>query len=142
MTEDVNKSCEGDQKPVDKIRPGFLVLAYVATAFGIAGVFLPLLPATPFLLVAVWSASRGSPRVHDWIYRQPQFARILNDWHEQGAVPLSAKYVASAMMTFSWLFLLLTGYGWAALLGMSGFFVCVGTFLWTRPNPVSKNRGH
>lgn len=142
MTEDVNKSCEDDQKPVDKVRPGFLVLAYVATAFGIAGVFLPLLPATPFLLVAVWSASRGSPRVHDWIYRQPQFARILNDWHEQGAVPLSAKYVASAMMAFSWLFLLLTGYGWAALLGMGGFFVCVGTFLWTRPNSASKNRGH
>ena len=142
MTEDVNKTCEDHQKPVDKVRPGFLVLAYVATAFGIAGVFLPLLPATPFLLVAVWSASRGSPRVHDWIYRQPQFARILKDWHEQGAVPLSAKCVASAMMAFSWLFLLLTGHGWAALLGLGVFLVGVGTFLWTRPNPASKNREH
>ena len=139
MTEDVNETCEDDQKPVDKLRPGFLVLAYVATAFGIAGVFLPLLPATPFLLVAVWAAARGSPRVHDWIYRQPQFARILKNWHEQGAVPLSAKFLASAMMAFSWIFLLLTGYGWAALLGMSVFFICIGTFLWTRPNPTSKN---
>ena len=140
MTEDVNETRENDQKPVDKVRPGFLVLAYVATAFGIAGVFLPLLPATPFLLVAVWSASRGSPRVHDWIYRQPRFARILNDWHEQGAVPLSAKCVASAMMVFSWLFMLLTGYGWVALLGLGVFFVCVGAFLWTRPNPTTENR--
>jgi uncharacterized membrane protein YbaN (DUF454 family) len=142
MTEDVNETCENDQKPADKLRPGFLVLAYVATAFGIAGVFLPLLPATPFLLVAVWAASRGSPRVHDWIYRQPQFARILHGWHEQGAVPFSAKCVASAMMAFSWLFLLLTGYGWIVLLGLSLFFACVGTFLWTRPNPTSENEEH
>jgi len=140
MTEDVNETCEDEQKPADKVRPGLLVLAYVATAFGIAGVFLPLLPATPFLLVAVWSASRGSPRVHDWIYRQPQFARILNDWHEQGAVPVSAKCVASAMMVFSWLFLLLTGHGWVALFGLGVFFACVATFLWTRPNPATESR--
>ena len=142
MTEDVNDTRKDDREPVDKVRPGFLVLAYVATAFGIAGVFLPLLPATPFLLVAVWSASRGSPRVHGWIYRQPQFARILHAWHEQGAVPLSAKCVASTMMIFSWLFLLLTGYSWAVLFGLGVFFVCVGTFLWTRPNPAPENREH
>lgn len=138
MTENSNEACEDNPAPENKTRPGFVVLAYVATAFGIAGIFLPLLPATPFLLVAVWSASRGSPRVHDWIYRQPQFARILNDWHEQGAVPLSAKFVASAMMVFSWLFLLLTGYGWTVLLGLAVFFACIGTFLWTRPNPDSE----
>ena len=114
---------------------GYLVLAYVATAFGIAGVFLPLLPATPFLLVAIWAAPKGSQRVHDWIFRQPQFARLINDWREQGAVPLSAKWLATAMMIVSWSFLLWSGYHWGLLLGMCLFFVCIGTFLWTRPNP-------
>ena len=114
----------------------YLLLAYTATAFGIAGVFLPLLPTTPFLLVvAVWAASRGSPRVHDWIYSQPQFARLINDWHEQGAVPSSAKWLATLMMIASWSFLLWSDYHWGLLLGMSLFFLCIGTFLWTRPNP-------
>ena len=80
-----------DSAPLARTRWGYLLLAYVATGFGIAGVFLPLLPATPFLLVAVWAASKGSQRVHDWIYAQPMFARLLNDWHEQGAEPLGAK---------------------------------------------------
>ena len=72
-------------------RLAYLLIAYTATGLGIAGVFLPLLPTTPFLLVAVWAAARGSQRVHDWIYSQPRFARLINDWHQQGAVPLGER---------------------------------------------------
>lgn len=114
---------------------GYLLLAYTSTGFGIAGVFLPLLPATPFLLVAVWAAPRGSQRVHDWIYDQPQFARLINDWHEQGAVPLSAKWLATVMMIGSWFTLIAIDSHWMIVLGLSLFFLCIGGFLWTRPNP-------
>jgi len=135
MTEEANDTCQDNPMPAKRTQLAYLVLAYAATALGVAGVFLPLLPATPFLLVAVWAASRGSQRVHDWIYRQPQFARLINDWHEQGAVPSSAKWLATAMMTMSWLYLFWSGYDWGFLLGMSLFFLCIGAFLWTRPNP-------
>ena len=114
----------------------YLLLAYAAVALGIAGVFLPLLPTTPFLLVAVWAAPKGSQRVHDWIYEQPKFARLLNDWHQQGAVPLSAKWLATAMMVASWLTLWWTGADAWLLIGMVLFFLGIGGFLWTRPNPV------
>lgn len=116
-------------------RLGYMILAYIATAVGVAGVFLPLLPATPFLLVAVWAAPKGSQRVHDWIYEQPRFARLLDDWHQQGAVPVGAKWLASAMMVASFSFLVWREYHWGLLLGMSLFFSAVGIFLWTRPNP-------
>jgi len=125
--------------PVGKLRPGYLVLAYVALAVGIAGIILPLLPATPFLLIAVWAGSRGSPRVHDWIFEQPRFARLVNDWHEQGAVPLNAKWLATAMMIASFLTLIWSGANAWLLLGMGVFFGCVGGFLWTRPNPVHRH---
>lgn len=121
--------------PGMRARWGYVMLAYAATALGVAGVFLPLLPTTPFLLVAIWAASRGSQRVHDWIFSQPRFARLINDWHEQGAVPLNAKWLATAMMIVSWSFLLWAGYHRGLLLGMSVFFLCIGLFLWTRPNP-------
>lgn len=113
----------------------YLVVAHAALALGIAGVFLPLLPTTPFLLVAVWAASRGSRRVHDWIYRQPRFARLLDDWHRQRAVPLGAKLLATAMMLASWSWLLWLDYPRPLLLGMSLFFIAIALFLWTRPNP-------
>ena len=121
--------------PGGRARLVYLVLAYTATAFGVAGVFLPLLPATPFLLVAVWAAPKGSQRVHDWIYAQPRLARLLDDWHRQGAVPVGAKWLATAMMVFSWSFLVWRGYHWGLILGLSLFFCAVGIFLWTRPNP-------
>ena len=135
MNEKADTIHDENPMPGKRAQFGYLVLAYLATAFGIAGVFLPLLPTTPFLLVAVWAASRGSPRVHDWIYSQPQFARLINNWHEQGAVPLGAKWLATAMMIVSWSFLLWSEYHWGLLLGMSLFFLGIGIFLWTRPNP-------
>ncbi len=130
-----NQPDQDSQMATGRTRVFYLLLAYLATAIGIAGAILPLLPATPFLLIAVWAASRGSQRVHDWIYDQPQYARLLNDWHEQGAVPVSAKLLATLMMIFSWSYLVFFEYHWGLLLGMSLLFLCIGTFLWTRPNP-------
>ncbi|RLA08516.1 MAG: hypothetical protein DRQ59_13840, partial [Gammaproteobacteria bacterium] len=101
---------------VGQVRLGYLLIAYAALAIGIVGIFLPLLPATPFLLIAVWAGSRGSQRVHDWIFEQPRFARLINDWHEQGAVPLSAKCLATVMMTVSFLTLIWAGANWLLLL--------------------------
>ena len=135
MTDDPEKARQDHPMPGAQARLGYLLLAYTSTAFAIAGVFLPLLPTTPFLLVAVWAAPKGSQRVHDWIYSQPRFARLLDDWHEQGAVPPGAKWLATSMMLASWSFLVWREYHWGLVLGMSLFFLCIGVFLWTRPNP-------
>jgi len=135
MSDDIKQPAAEHPMPGPHARLGYLLLAYTATAFGIAGVFLPLLPTTPFLLVAVWAAPKGSQRVHDWIYDQPRFARLLDDWHQQRAVPLSAKWLATAMMFASLSFLVWREYHWGLVLGMSLFFICIGLFLWTRPNP-------
>ena len=121
--------------PASETRIGYLVVAYVATGLGVLGVFLPLLPTTPFLLVAVWAGSKGSQRVHDWIYPQPRFARLLNDWHEQGAVPLGAKLLACSMMLASWSFLIYFEYHWGVVLFSTLLFIGLSIFLWTRPNP-------
>jgi uncharacterized membrane protein YbaN (DUF454 family) len=126
MSNDAEHSAQEHPMPGKHARLGYLLLAYTTTGLGIAGVFLPLLPTTPFLLVAVW-----------WIYQQPRFARLLDDWQQQGAVPLGAKWLATAMMIASWSFLLWRDYHWGLVLGMSLFFMCIGLFLWTRPNPES-----
>ena len=138
MSDSEEQLGENGTLPRGRARFLYLVVAYAALAIGIAGVFLPLLPATPFLLVAVWAGSRGSQRVHDWIFEQPRFARPINDWREQGAVPLSAKWLATAMMIASFLTLAWSGAGWLLLTAMAVFFACIGGFLWSRPNPVHR----
>ena len=122
MNSNDNQPCKSHPMPGKSARFGYLLVAYAATGLGIAGVFLPILPATPFLLVAVWAGSRGSQRVHDWIYDQPQFARLIDDWQEQGAVPLSAKWLATAMMTVSWFTLIIIDSHWMIVTLLSFFF--------------------
>ncbi len=136
MSDSEKQLNQRESNPFWQVRLGYLVIAYAALAIGIAGVFLPLLPATPFLLIAVWAGSRGSRRVHDWIFEQPRFARLINDWREQGAVPLSAKWLATIMMVASFLTLAWAGANGLLQLGMGIFFSCIGGFLWTRPNPL------
>jgi uncharacterized membrane protein YbaN (DUF454 family) len=112
----------------------YLVVAYLATGLGIVGAFLPVLPTTPFLLLAAWSAAKGSPALHHWLYTHPRFGSALIAWERNGAVSVPAKSVACVFMTFSWLLMLWQTSGWLvpALTGV--LFVCVAAFLLTRPS--------
>jgi uncharacterized membrane protein YbaN (DUF454 family) len=70
-------------------------------ALGLAGVVLPVLPTTPFLLLALWAFARSSVRFHDWLYNHRYFGARLHDWHEHRVIPLRAKLTAWSVMTAS-----------------------------------------
>jgi uncharacterized membrane protein YbaN (DUF454 family) len=65
---------------------------------GIAGIFLPLLPTTPFVLLAAACFSRGSTRCEAWLLVHPRFGPMVRDWRQHRAVPLRAKQLALVMM--------------------------------------------
>ena len=121
--------------PPPAARVVYITIALICLAIGIAGIPLPLLPATPFLLIAAWAASRGSRRIHDWIFAQPILAKIINDWHDQGAIPLYAKWLATIMMCGSISLLVWREAHWGVVLGMLIICGASAIFLWTRPNP-------
>lgn len=106
---------------------------WLALGLGILGIFLPLLPTTPFLLLAALCFSKGSPRMHAWIVNHPQFGPLLSDWRERRAIPLRAKIVASVMLIP--LFLLAAvfpRYPWFVNAGLAALGVGVLIFLWTK----------
>lgn len=115
----------------------YLCLAYGCLGLGAAGMLLPLLPTTPFLLVAAWAATRGSPRLEYWLNHHSPFASTLAAWREQGAVPLRAKWLACLLMLASWLFLLYIRSPLPVLVFTGLMFVAVGAFLISRPKPRS-----
>ena len=123
------------EMPPPAMRAVYITIALVCLAIGLAGIPLPLLPATPFLLIAAWAASRGSKRIHDWIFAQPILAKIINDWHDEGAVPLYAKWLATIMMCGSIGLLVWREAHWGLVLGMLVICSATAIFLWTRPNP-------
>jgi len=65
---------------------------------GIVGIFLPLLPTTPFVLLAAFCFSRGSQRCETWLLQHPRFGPMVRDWRAHRAIPLRAKQLATLMM--------------------------------------------
>jgi uncharacterized membrane protein YbaN (DUF454 family) len=71
-----------------------LTLGGLFLGLAILGAFLPLLPTTPFLLLASFFFVRSSPRMADWLERSPLFGPLLSDWRQQRGVRLHVKLTA------------------------------------------------
>lgn len=118
-------------------RAAYLTLAGISFLLGVIGAFLPLLPTTCFMLLAVWSASRGSPRFAGWIRAHPRFGPAVQAWESERAIPRHAKWLAGAMLLISMLVLGLTvGALWLKLPLIAGLAL-VGAWILTRPEPVA-----
>lgn len=119
----------------------FLILAYVSIVLAGAGVILPGLPTTPFVLLAAWGASRGSDRLHAWLYNHRHFGPPLRDWAEQRAISGRAKVTALVLLVLSWSILAAGSDTVATPLLSAVFFSSVALFLVTRPTPRRRARG-
>jgi uncharacterized membrane protein YbaN (DUF454 family) len=76
----------------------WLALGLTSLALGIAGVVLPLLPTTPFVLLAAYCFARSSPRLHGWLLANATFGPLISNWQRHGAIAPRAKLLAVASM--------------------------------------------
>ncbi len=116
-------------------RPLYIALGYVCVGLGMAGAVLPVLPTTPFLLVALWAYFRSHPEKAQKLLDHPRWGPPLRDWREQGAIPTRAKIAALCVMALSWLFVFFTAkQAWVPVL-VGAILCCTATFVATRPAP-------
>lgn len=105
----------------------WLAAGLLSLLAGIVGIFLPLLPTTPFVLLAAFCFSRGSARLEAWLVQHPRFGPMVAAWRRNRAVPLRAKQLATVMMAVSaiatW-FVVHSPWRWAPAI------VCTGVALW------------
>jgi uncharacterized membrane protein YbaN (DUF454 family) len=116
-------------------KPLYLALAWICVALGLVGIALPILPTTPFLLVSVWAFSRSSPEMAERLRNHPQAGRYIRDWQDYGVIPLTAKILATLMMTGAGVFF--AGFSslpaWLAYVFIA--VMCgVGIYIWSRPS--------
>jgi Uncharacterized protein conserved in bacteria len=77
-------------------------LAWLAVAIGVVGIFVPVLPTTPFIILAAALFARSSPRFEQWLLDHPRLGKPLTDWRRDGAISRSAKIASVSMMTVSY----------------------------------------
>ena len=70
----------------------------VCVGLAVAGVFLPLLPTTPLLLLAAACFTRSSPRLERWLMEHPTLGCYIRDYREGRGMPLRAKVSALALL--------------------------------------------
>lgn len=87
------------QKQSRALRAVFVALGMSALALGIAGIVLPVLPTTPFVLLAAACFARGSTRFHDWLLAHPLFGPMIEEWQQYGSIPWRTKIVAIVLMS-------------------------------------------
>ncbi len=112
-----------------------LGIAVVFLVLGVVGIFIPVLPTVPFLIVAAWAAARSSPRLHHWLYAHPRFGRLLREWNEAGLVPRRAKWFATVMMAGSalWMVVALSDRRPLLVTAVVAVMGAVLLWLWRRP---------
>ncbi len=120
------------------LRVLFFIGGWVSLILGCVGLILPLLPTTPFILLAAYCFSRSSERLYQWLITHPQMGPLIQDWQQDGSISKTAKTKATVLIigtfavTFAVVNVGLMVKGVILLIGIS-----VLTFIWTRPVPPS-----
>lgn len=115
----------------------WLILGFLSIACGIAGVLLPLVPTTPFLLLAAFSFARSSPRLHNWLVTHPRLGPPIADWNAHGAINRRAKIVAVAVMAATVMLSAAMGLSGMILLVQAAVLCASAAFVLTRPDGPS-----
>ncbi len=100
-----------------------ITLGWVCVSFAFVGIFVPGIPTTIFLIIALWAFTKTSKKLRNWLLNHKRFGPILTNWQEHKVVPRRAKIL---MVTFMILSVILFHYSLQNLYLTTGLIVIPG----------------
>ena len=122
------------------MRAVYFILGWVFFIIGAIGVLMPVVPTTPFMLLALWAFSRSSERFHHWLYHHKFFGPPLQMWQQHSVIPLIAKIMSISFMSISLIFMLIySSLSILSKLSIAVFMLYGAWFILTKPSNPPEN---
>jgi len=113
----------------------FLIVGLACVGLGLLGAVLPVLPTTPFMIVALWCFARSSERFHDWLYNHRLFGPPLQQWDQFRVIPPAVKFTAISAMAISMVLVILySSAPWYALAAMAVWLGATAWYILSKPS--------
>ncbi len=112
-----------------------ILIGIVSLALGALGVFLPLLPTTPFVLLAAIAFANSSERLHQWLLDHDVFGPLIANWRSHGAISRRTKIVSLVSMVAIVGISLLLAVPTHVIVIQAVVLTASATFIVTRPLP-------
>lgn len=117
------------------MRVFWFFIGLASLSLGFVGIFLPLLPTTPFLLLSAFCFARSSDRLHTWLHAHRVFGPMIENWRDHRAIARPAKIAATVACAAAFAISPILKVPLIGLLAQALVLGCVLAFIWTRAEP-------
>jgi len=115
------------------------ILGFLSLGMAYIGVVTPGIPYSPFVVFAAYCFSKGSERMHRWMYNHKLFGPFLTNWGEKRVFPQKMKYFMLTMMSLSLILMWSTGVKPIGIISTALFMACVALWAWRYPSSVEEH---
>ena len=114
-------------------------LGLLCVGLGFVGVFVPGIPTTIFLIIALWAFTKSSAKLRHWLLNHKRFGPILNNWQEHKVVPRRAKILMVVLMSLAVVLFYYSLQHLYLTIGLIIILVSVAIYVISLPSKVPEN---
>ena len=114
-------------------------LGWFCVGLGFIGIFVPGIPTTIFLIIALWAFTKSSEKLRNWLLNHKRFGPILNNWQEHKVVPRRAKILMVVLMSLAVVLFYYSLQNLYLTIGLIIILVSVAIYVISLPSKIPEN---